>query len=128
MQAFALVSLSQAPQVVRIIAAIRDDGCSFADIWFKALASLRNIGPVTCGEAETNGFAAPITDQMQLAVQPAFCLTNGPPAPFVFLTPFAAVRWVLLWLASIMRVERSALSRARVSNTLLKTPASDQRL
>ncbi len=115
-------------QMIGVITTVRDNCAAFADIGLKALAGMRNIRPVARCQAQMDRAATAITDQMQLRIQPAFGFANAAPVAGVFLTPFAAIRWVLTWLASIMSVERSAASCARASNTRSKTPASDQRL
>lgn len=115
-------------QVDCVISPVRDDGGSLADIPFKALTCLRNIGSIARRQMQMDRAAMPVADQMKLAVQPALGLADGPPTAFVFLTPFAAMRWVLMWLASIIRVPRSVPSRARASKIRSNTPASDQRL
>jgi len=114
-------------QVIGVIATVRDNGAPFRDIWFKALARLGNIGSVSRCQPQVNRATAAIADQMQFAVQPAFGLADAPSARRVFLTPLAAIRWALTWLASIISVERSAASRASASKIRSKTPASDQR-
>jgi len=115
-------------QVVCVIPTIRDDGCPFPDNRFKALSGMGNIGLVPAGNGDANRPASTIADQVQLAVQPAFRAPDRPPAAGVFFTPFAAIRWVLTWVASIISVRKSALSCASASNIRSNTPASDQRL
>ena len=115
-------------QMICVIATICDDSASFLHIRFKALTCLCNISPVTCREMQVNRAPLTVADKVQLAVQPAFCAADGPPAAVVFLTPLAAIRWVLTWLASIISVSGSAPPRARASKIRSKTPASDQRL
>lgn len=115
-------------QVVRIISAIRNNCDTLADERLKALAGLRNIGPVACRERDRQGSALAVTDEVQLGVQPASGLADGAAFAGVFFTPLAAIRCVLTWLASIISTEVSAPSRASVSNICAKTPASDQRL
>ena len=115
-------------QVVCIISSVCDDGASFGDIRLKALAGLGNISPIACRQMQVDGAACAVADQMKLAVQPAFCLADIPPLAGVFLTPLAAMRWVLTWLASIISVDGSVPSRTIASKIRSKTPASDQRL
>lgn len=115
-------------QVICVVSTICDDSAAFLHIRFKALTCLRNIGAVACREMQVNRAPLTVADKVQLAVQPAFCAADGPPAALFFLTPLAAIRWVLTWLASIISVSGSAPSRARASKIRSKTPASDQRL
>ena len=115
-------------QVVRVIPAICDDGVTLTDMAIKALTCLGNVGAVARGDVQTDRPARPVADQMQLRVQPASGASDRPPGAGVFLTPPAAMRWALMWLASIISVERSARSAARASNICPNTPASDQRL
>ncbi len=115
-------------QVVRVIPAICDDGGTLTDMTFKALTRLGNLSPIARGDVQTDRLARPIADQVQLRVQPAFRPPDCPSVAGVFLIPPAAIRWALIWLASIIRVERSARSAARASNIRPNTPASDQRL
>ncbi len=115
-------------QVVCIISSVCNDGASFGDIRLKTLTGLRNIGPVSRSNVQMNWAAMTIADQVQLRIQPAFCLADIPPLAGVFLTPLAAIRCALTWLASIISVDGSVPSRTRASNIRSKTPASDQRL
>ena len=59
-------------------------------------------------QVQVNGPATAIADQMPLRIQPAFGLAGAPPARGVFFTPFAAIRCVLIWRASIISVDRPA--------------------
>ena len=91
-------------QVIRVIPTIRDDGCAFANNWRKALFCMGYIRFVAAGNRDADGPARLVTHQMQLAIQPAFGQPYRPPVAGVFLTPFAAILWVLTCVASIMRV------------------------
>ena len=115
-------------QMVRVVSAVGNDGGAFADIGGKALPGLGDIRSVSRRQVQVNRATLTVAHQMQFRVQPAFGLADLPAVAFVFLTPLAAMRWVLTGLASIISVEKSAFSRARVSNTRSKTPTSDQRL
>ncbi len=115
-------------QVIGVVSPVGDDGGTLTDMTFKALTRLGNLSPIARGDVQTDRLARPVTDQMQLRVQPAFCPPDRPPVAGVFLIPPAAIRWALMWLASIISVERSARSAARASNICPNTPASDQRL
>lgn len=112
-------------QVICVMATVCNDCASFGDIWLKALTRMRNIGSVACCQMQMNRASSPITNQMQLRIQSAFGFVDAAPVAVVFLTPLAAIRWVLTWLASIMSVDNSAVSRASAANTRAKTPASD---
>lgn len=114
-------------QVVRVVAAVGNDGYPSCGIRLKALTGLRNIGPVACRHVQVNRAAMTIADQMQLAVQPAFRSPDRPVATTPFCAPFAAIRWALTWLASIISTERSAASVARVVKIRSNTPAPAQR-
>lgn len=115
-------------QVVCVIAAICDDRRALPYERLKALTCLRNIGFVACRERDGDRPAIAITDEVQLGIQPAFGLADGTTFGGVFLTPLAAMRCVLTWLASIINTEKSAPSLASASKIRAKTPASDQRL
>ena len=115
-------------QVIRVVPPIGDDCCAFANNRLKALFGMRYIGLVASRKRDAQRPATSVTNQMQLAVQPALCMADCPPVTGVFFTPLAAIRWVLTWVASIIRVWKSAFSCASVSNIRSKTPAVDQRL
>ena len=115
-------------QVVCIITPFCNDSAVLRDIWLKALTRLSNIGVISSSDVQMNRLASPVTNQMQLAVQPAFGFANGASCAVFFLTPLAAIRCVLIWLASIINVDKSASSRASVLKMCSKTPTSDQRL
>ncbi len=123
-----LVAGFQGARSVGVVSTVGDDSASLDDIWRKALSCLCNIGAVACCQTQANRPARAITDQMRFRVQTTLGLADSAPAGGVFLTPLAAIRWVLTWLASIIRGERLALSRARVLNARSNTPASDRRL
>ena len=113
-------------QVVCVIATICDDGALLADIGLKTLACPGNICPVASCQVQMHWSTATIANQMQLGIQTTFGLPDAAPVARVFLTPLAAIRWALRWLASIMSLDRSAVSRASVSKIRSKTPASEQ--
>ncbi len=123
-----LCFIEQFTQLIGVIAAIRNDAAAFGNIRLKALTCLSNIGLVACCQMQVNRTALTIADQVQLRIQSAFGLADAAPVTGVFLTPLAAIRCALTWLASIISVDRSAFSRASASKIRSKTPASDQRL
>jgi len=64
---------------------------------------MRYIGFIVAGNRDTDRPARPVTNQMQLTIQPAFGQPYRPPVTGVFFTPFAAIRWVLTCVASTAR-------------------------
>ena len=94
----------------------------------KAVTGLSDIRPVARCQVQMDRAALAITHQMQFGIQAAPGLADGSPLAVVFFTPLAAIRWVLMWLVSIISVLRSAPSPAKALNMRSNTPASDQRL
>jgi len=94
----------------------------------KTLFCMGYIRRIASGNRDTNGVAPAVTDPMQFGIQPAFGQPYRPPVAAALLTPLAAIRWVLTWVASIIGVRKSAFSCANALNIFSKTPASAQRL
>ena len=90
--------------MIRIISAVGNDSRTFANDRFKALFCMGYIGFIPAGYGDPDRLARPVTHQMQLRIQPAFGQPDGAPFASVFFTPFAAIRWVLTWVASSMSV------------------------
>ena len=82
-------------QVIGVVSPVGDDGGTLTDMTFKALTCLGNLSPIARGDVQTDRLARPVADQMQLRVQPASGASDRPPVAGVFLTPPAAMRWVL---------------------------------
>ena len=83
-------------QVIGVVSLIRDDGAAFSNISLKTLFCMRYIRAVARSQCQMHGASTTIADQMQFAVQPAFDLADSAPVRCVFLTPLAAIRWVLM--------------------------------
>ena len=82
-------------QMIGVVSTISNDGAALVHVALKALARLRNIRPIARRQPQMNRVSRPIADQVQLRIQTAFGFADAAPVAFVFLTPLAAIRWVL---------------------------------
>jgi len=114
-------------QVIGVVPTVSDDGTALANIGLKTLARLRNIGSIARSQPQMNRASGPVANQMQFRIQSPFGFADPAPVAGVFFTPFAAIRCVLTWLASIISVDKSAVSRAKAAKIRSKTPACAQR-